>query len=66
MRVAWVLVALLAAGCGSLQKTEPPPKPFIGTKWTVVLELPLQGTQPWLQFGRAERHTTRQCFRLRK
>jgi heat shock protein HslJ len=51
MRVAWVVVALLAAGCGSLQKKEPPPKPFVGTKWTVQLELPLQGTQPWLQFG---------------
>lgn len=51
MRFAWVLVAMLAAGCGSLQKKEPPPKPFIGTKWTVLLELPLQGTQPWVQFG---------------
>jgi heat shock protein HslJ len=51
MRFAWILVAILAAGCGSLQKKEPPPKPFIGTKWSVLLDVPLQGTQPWVQFG---------------
>jgi heat shock protein HslJ len=51
MRFAWVLVAILAASCGSLQKKEPPPKSFIGTKWSVLLDVPLQGTQPWVQFG---------------
>jgi heat shock protein HslJ len=52
MRTALLLASVvLAAGCGSLQKKEPPPKPFIGTKWVVQLELPLQGTQPWVQFG---------------
>jgi heat shock protein HslJ len=44
------LVALLC-GCGTLQKREPPPKPFIGTRWIAQLEIPLQGTQPWVQFG---------------
>jgi len=53
MRIALVLAAaILAAGCGSLQKKEPPPKPFVGTKWVVQLEVPLQGApQPWMQFG---------------
>jgi heat shock protein HslJ len=46
-----ILAALLAAACGTLQKKEPPPKPFVGTKWVVQLELPVQGPQPWLQFG---------------
>ena len=42
--------AAIAVGCAA-QKKEPPPKPFVGTKWVVQLELPLQGTQPWFQFG---------------
>ena len=52
-RRALVAIALCAAlaGCGQLQKREPPPKAFIGTKWTVQLDIPLQGTQPWVQFG---------------
>ena len=53
MRTALVTIAAAAilAGCGTLQKKEPPPKAFIGTKWTVQLDIPLQGTQPWIQFG---------------
>ena len=56
MRTALMLAAaILAAGCGyvqNLQKKEPPPKPFIGTKWIVQLELPLAGgPQPYVQFG---------------
>lgn len=49
--LATAALAVLAAGCGSLQKKEPPPKPFVGTKWVVVLELPVPGEQPWLRFG---------------
>ena len=45
-----VASAALAAGCG-MQKKEPPPKPFVGTKWVVQLELPVQGEQPWVRFG---------------
>ena len=41
---------LLASGCYQ-QKREPPPKPFVGTKWVVLLELPVQGEQPWFRFG---------------
>src|SRR5215204_3403405 len=57
MKGTLVMIAACAAlaGCGSLQKLqnkEPPPKPFIGTKWIVQLDVPLQGgTQPWVQFG---------------
>jgi heat shock protein HslJ len=46
-----VLLAAFVAGCGAMKSKEPPPKPFIGTKWVVVLELPVQGEQPWLRFG---------------
>ncbi len=44
-----VLVAI-ASGCASTQK-EPPPKPLVGTKWQVVLELPMAGEQPSFRFG---------------
>jgi heat shock protein HslJ len=43
-------VALVAAGCAA-QKKEPPPKPFVGTKWVVQLELPIAGEQPHMRFG---------------
>lgn len=52
MRIlAMAALVALVCGCGTLQKKEPPPKPFIGTRWIVQLEIPLQGTQPWVQFG---------------
>lgn len=44
------LAANLAAGCAATQK-EPPPKPFVGTRWQVVLELPPAGEQPTFRFG---------------
>ena len=51
MRIALLLSVALAAGCAA-QKKEPPPKPFLGTKWVVQLDVPLPGgTQPWFQFG---------------
>ena len=48
----WFAVAMLVAlaGCAA-QKKEPPPKPFTGTRWQVVLELPLAGEQPSMRFG---------------
>lgn len=47
-----LLAVVLLAACGSLQRKEPPPKPFVGTKWVVQLEVPIQGgPQPWVQFG---------------
>jgi heat shock protein HslJ len=48
---AVLMSAVLAASCGALPKKEPPPKPFVGTKWVVQLELPIPGEQPWFRFG---------------
>ena len=50
LRIAIFVLAVLAAGCAARSK-EPPPKPFVGTKWVVQLQLPVQGEQPWLRFG---------------
>jgi heat shock protein HslJ len=53
-RLAVVLAAVLVAGCGTMdamQKKEPPPKPFVGTNWHVVLELPILGEPPNFRFG---------------
>lgn len=45
-----IAAALLCAACATTKK-EPPPKPFAGTRWQVVLELPLAGEQPYVRFG---------------
>jgi heat shock protein HslJ len=51
MRCWPALVALaLTAGCVTAPK-EAPPKPFVGTRWEVVLELPMAGEQPSFRFG---------------
>jgi heat shock protein HslJ len=47
--VCAVALALLAA-CVDTRK-EPPPKPFVGTRWVVKLELPVKGEQPNVRFG---------------
>ena len=44
-------LALGLVACGLGPKKEPPPKPFVGTKWQVQLELPLAGEQPYFRFG---------------
>jgi|GEM_PF-1965077 len=48
-------VSLLAAGivlaaCAT-EPREPPPRPFIGTRWQAQLGLPYAGEKPWLRFG---------------
>lgn len=43
--------ALAAAACGTMKEKEPPPKPFVGTRWEIVLELPVRGEQPYLRLG---------------
>ena len=48
--IALVAVAAFLAGCAAAKK-DPPPKPFAGTRWQVVLELPLTGEQPNMRFG---------------
>jgi heat shock protein HslJ len=40
----------LFAGCASAPK-EPPPKPFAGTHWQVLFEVPLAGEAPSMRFG---------------
>lgn len=51
MRKTMVAVAMLvAAGCATPKK-EPPPKPFVATKWVVQLEVPIAGEQPHFTFG---------------
>ncbi len=45
------IAALFAAACQSPEQKEPPPKPFVGTHWRVVLDLPLKGEQPNMRFG---------------
>jgi heat shock protein HslJ len=49
-RTLVLVIALLSAACG-LPKKDPPPRPFAGTLWTAVLELPLPGEQPNFRFG---------------
>ena len=51
MRVLVLAATIVLASCAMQQKREPPPKPFVGTKWVVVLELPIPGEQPWFRFG---------------
>jgi heat shock protein HslJ len=48
--IAIVALAALLAGCATAKK-EPPPVPFAGTRWQVILELPLTGEQPNMRFG---------------
>ena len=49
----WIAVsaALAAAACSNPMPKEPPPKPFAGTHWEVILEIPLKGEQPNMRFG---------------
>ena len=46
-----LMLALCLGACGLAPKKEPPPKPFVGTKWVVQLELPIAGEQPYFRFG---------------
>lgn len=49
----WLLVFLapFLFACAGTKEKEPPPKPFAGTRWQVVLELPVTGEQPNFRFG---------------
>ena len=42
---------VLVAACAAPQTREPPPKPFAGTRWQLVMEIPVQGEQPYVRFG---------------
>jgi heat shock protein HslJ len=45
------LAVPLLFACAGAKEKEPPPKPFVGTRWVVVLELPMTGEQPVFRFG---------------
>jgi heat shock protein HslJ len=49
--IVLAVAAVFAAACQSPEQKEPPPKPFVGTHWRVVLELPIKGEQPNMRFG---------------
>lgn len=52
LRVLYCLLVFVAAACATTKK-EPPPKPFAGTRWEVLLErepMP-QRVRPWFVFG---------------
>jgi len=55
--------AAALGGCAATRK-EPPPKPFTGTRWEVVLELPIPGEQPTLRFGDGRMEGFGGCNRL--
>ena len=61
----WLAAAMLpiAVGCAATQK-EPPPKPFVGTRWEVILELPMAGEQPSFRFGDGRREGYGGCNRI--
>ena len=44
-------VIVLLSACGAMPKKEPPPRSFTGTRWEVILELPVPGEQPNFRFG---------------
>jgi heat shock protein HslJ len=48
---ALAILPLLAACLGIPVKREPPPLPFVGTKWVLVTERKLPGEPPYLEFG---------------
>ncbi|HET7400156.1 MAG TPA: META domain-containing protein [Usitatibacter sp.] len=54
-RFASLAACIAACGCAMTQR-EPPPAPFAGTRWDVVLERPLPGEPPHFRFadGRME------------
>ena len=49
-RICIFAAVLVLVGCSAMKK-DPPPRPFIATKWQVQLELPLETEQPWVRFG---------------
>lgn len=48
--LAAALLSLAACSNAPINR-EPPPLPFVGTKWLLVTERPVQGEAPYLEFG---------------
>jgi len=52
LRAAALAAILVTAAChNAAVNREPPPKPFVGTKWMLVTERKLTGELPYLEFG---------------
>ncbi|HSN20230.1 MAG TPA: META domain-containing protein [Usitatibacter sp.] len=48
-RLAPLALGCLLAACAATPR-EPPPRPFAGTRWELMLELP-SAVRPWVRFG---------------
>jgi heat shock protein HslJ len=50
---SWITLAVapLLFACAGAKEKEQPPKPFVGTRWQVVMDLPMTGEQPNFRFG---------------
>jgi heat shock protein HslJ len=61
----WLALLALAflAACATPKK-EPPPKPFVATRWQVILDLPIRGEQPSMRFGDGRMEGYGGCNRL--
>jgi heat shock protein HslJ len=58
------IVAVLACAACATTNREPPPKPFVGTRWEVLLELPITGEQPYVRFGDGRMEGFSGCNRI--
>jgi heat shock protein HslJ len=48
----WIAIAgLLAAACAGYGQLEPPAKPFLATKWQLIMDIPPPGELPYVRFG---------------
>ena len=46
------LLLVAAGGCATpAAMREPPPRPFTATRWQLVMEIPVEGEQPYVRFG---------------
>jgi len=46
-----VLAAFVVSACAGYGQKEPPPKPFLATKWQLVMDIPPAGELPYVRFG---------------
>lgn len=51
MRLLLLTAALIATACATPASKEPPPKPFTGTRWQLVMDIPPSGEKPYVRFG---------------
>jgi len=46
-----VLAAFVVSACAGYGQKEPPPRPFLATKWQLVMDIPPSGELPYVRFG---------------